>query len=535
MPDPQDTEPSAPPGTAAVTAAVIAAAASGLRVLVTGATGYVGGRLVPRLLDAGHAVRVMVRDPDRIRGRPWRRRVEVVRGDVHDADSLAVALRGIDAAYYLVHGMSDGADFAERDRADARRFGDIARAAGVRRIVYLGGLGDPAADLSHHLRSRQQVGDALRESGVAVTEFRAAVIVGSGSVSFEIVRNLTERLPAMICPRWVATRNQPIAIRDVLSYLVLSLATPESAGRVVEIGGADVLTYRDMMLGYARVRGLRRFLVPVPVLTPRLSSYWVHWTTPIPASIARPLIEGLRNEVVVRDDAAARLFPSIRPLGYEEAIRLALRRVEEHGVESRWADALQTSQGDRRPLTLAFHEGMYVERRRVDTAAAPDAVFRVFTGLGGARGWLFANALWRVRGALDRLVGGVGLRRGRRDPDTVRVGDAVDFWRVEAVEPPRLLRLRAEMRLPGRAWLEFEATARDGGGTELVQTAYFEPRGLTGFLYWHVLTPVHAVMFSRMVRRIAERACGGVAVGAPSAARAAPGVGGAPLREPPAS
>ncbi len=475
-------------------------------MLVTGSTGYVGARLVPRLLDAGRAVRVMVRDPARLRGRPWLDAVDVVTGDVHDAGSLAPAMAGVEAAYYLIHGMSDSPDFAARDREAARRFGEAARAAGVNRIVYLGGLGDPASDLSHHLRSRQETGAALREAGVPVTEFRAAVIVGSGSVSFEMVRNLAERLPAMICPRWVYTLNQPIAVGDVLDYLVAALGTPASAGRVVEIGGADVLTYRDMMLRYAKVRGLRRWLVPVPVLTPRLSSYWVHWTTPIPASIAGPLIEGLRNEVIVRDDSARALFPEIRPMGFEEALRLALRRVEEGDVESRWADALQSSQGDRRPVAFEFQEGMFLERRRVETRAAPADVFRAFTSLGGARGWLYADILWRARGALDRLAGGVGLRRGRRDPADLRVGDAVDFWRVETVEPPRLLRLRAEMKVPGRAWLQFEANPREGGGTELVQTAFFGPRGLTGLLYWYVLYPLHALMFSKMVERVARAA-----------------------------
>lgn len=475
-----------------------------LRVLVTGATGYVGGRLVPRLLEAGHQVRVLVRDASRLRGREWLDRVEVATGDVHAPETLGPALAGVDAAYYLIHGMSDSEDFAARDLAAARAFGAAAKAAGVARIVYLGGLGDPATDLSKHLRSRQETGGALAEAGVPVTEFRAGVIVGSGSLSFEIVRNLAERIPVMICPRWVFTRTQPIAIRDVIEYLVAAPSVPASAGRVVEIGGADVVTYRDMMLGYARVRGLRRWLIPVPVLSPRLSSYWVHWMTPVPATIARPLIEGLRNEAIVRDDSARSVFPGIVPLSYDEALRRALRRVEEGPVESRWSDALQTSQGDRRPAAFEFREGMYFERRAVVTRASADAVFAVFTGLGGRRGWLVANFLWRVRGALDRLVGGVGLRRGRRDPDTLRVGDAVDFWRVEAVEPGRLLRLRAEMRVPGRAWLEFQATPQEGGGTELVQTAFFSPRGLTGILYWYSLYPVHGAMFSRMVRRIAS-------------------------------
>ena len=479
---------------------------AGRLVLVTGATGYVGGRLVPKLLDAGFRVRVMVRDPSRLPGRAWLDRVDVVTGDVHDAATLAPAMDGVEVAYYLIHGMSDSADFAARDRDAALAFGSAAKAAGVARIIYLGGLGDPDAELSKHLRSRQETGQCLGAAGVPVTEFRAGVVVGSGSLSFEMVRNLAERLPVMVCPRWVYTRTQPIAIRDVLDYLVGAPSVPESAGRVVEIGGTDILTYRDLMLGYARIRGLRRFLIPVPVLTPRLSSYWVHWMTPVSAQIARPLIEGLRNEVVVRDPSALTLFPSLRPMGYDAAVRLALRRVEEGLVESRWSDALQSSQGDGRLAAFEFKEGIYFERREVTTSADAAAVFAVFCGLGGARGWLVANWLWRLRGALDRLVGGVGLRRGRRDPDRVRVGDALDFWRAEAVEPDRHLRLRAEMRVPGNAWLEFQVTPRAGGGSDLVQTAFFSPRGLFGILYWYALYPVHQAMFSRMVRRIAALA-----------------------------
>ncbi|HQR30594.1 MAG TPA: NAD(P)H-binding protein, partial [Anaeromyxobacteraceae bacterium] len=306
-------------------------------VLVTGATGYVGGRLVPRLLESGRPVRVLARDPARLAGRPWIGRVEVVRGDVHDPVSLAPALAGVDVAYYLVHSMADHDAFATRDRDAARAFGEAARAAGVRRIVYLGGLGAADDGLSDHLRSRQETGDALRAAGVPVTELRAAVIVGSGSISFEMIRWLVERLPVMICPRWVYQRIQPIAIHDVLSYLVAAPDVPEAAGRVVEIGGSDVLTYREMMLVYAERRGLRRRLVPVPVLTPRLSSHWVRWMTPVPASVARPLVEGLRNEVIVRDDSALRLFPSIRPLSYREALDRAFEKLDRGEVETAWS------------------------------------------------------------------------------------------------------------------------------------------------------------------------------------------------------
>ncbi|MGE0461263.1 MAG: SDR family oxidoreductase [Vicinamibacterales bacterium] len=477
-----------------------------MRVLVTGATGYVGGRLVPRLIDAGHHVRCLVRDPSRLQGRPWLGTVEVVRGDALDDASLGPALEGIEVAYYLVHSLGSGPEFHERDARAARAFGHAGRKAGVRRLIYLGGLGDPAAALSEHLRSRQQTGDALREAGVPVTEFRAAVIVGAGSLSFEMIRYLTERVPIMVCPSWVYTRIQPIAIGDVLDYLVSALDVPASEGQLLEVGGADVITYGEMMTGYARLRGLRRLLVPVPVLTPRLSSYWVHLVTPIPASIAQPLIDGLRNEVIVRDKRARVMFPDIRPMGYDAAVSAALQMLDAGSVETAWTDALATSQRDVPPVVLTTQEGMIIERRQTMVAAAPSAVYRAFTGLGGRTGWLYMNRAWQVRGLMDRLVGGVGMRRGRRHPQEVRVGDALDFWRVEAVEPGSLLRLRAEMKVPGRAWLQFQARAQGPDRTLLLQTAFFAPRGLWGLVYWYALYPIHQLIFSGMIRRVADRA-----------------------------
>ncbi len=475
-------------------------------VLVTGATGYVGGRLAPRLLQAGYRVRVMARDPSRLEGRSWAAQVDIAPGDVLQPDTLAAAMADIDAAYYLIHSMTGSEDFHQRDLIAARNFGAAARQAGVKRIIYLGGLGDPQADLSEHLSSRQQTGAALRKAGIPVTEFRAAVIVGSGSVSFEMIRYLTERVPLMICPLWVYTRIQPIAIADVLRYMVAALETPQSAAQVIEIGGADVITYGDMMTGYARVRGLRRYLIPVPVLTPRLSSYWVHWVTPIPAPIARPLIEGLRNEVVVRDEKARELFPQIQPLDFDTAVERALSKIERGNIETIWSDALASSQGDNRPLNLKQEQGMIIERRQREVQAPPAAVFHIFSGLGGQRGWLAYNFAWRLRGLLDRMVGGVGLRRGRRDPHSLRVGDAVDFWRVEAVEPDRLVRLRAEMKVPGEAWLQFESLPSPDGRTKLVQTAFFAPKGLFGLLYWYVLYPIHGLIFGAMIARLAESA-----------------------------
>jgi uncharacterized protein YbjT (DUF2867 family)/uncharacterized protein YndB with AHSA1/START domain len=475
-------------------------------VLVTGATGYVGGRLVQRLLDNGYRVRVMVRDAARLQGRSWLDHVEVRQGDVLKPETLSEAVEGVSAAYYLIHSMSGSSDFHKRDLVAARNFGHVAHEAGVERLIYLGGLGNPDTELSEHLRSRQQTGDALRECGVPVTEFRAAIIVGSGSVSFEMVRYLTEHLPVMICPHWVFTRVQPIAIRNVLDYLAAALEQPDSAGEIVEIGGTDVLTYGHMILGYAHVRGLPRLLIPVPVLTPRLSSYWVHLVTPIPTNIARPLIDGLRNEVVVRDDKARRLFPNIQPLDYQTAVKLALENLNAGTVDTTWSDALSTSQGDTPTVMLKMQEGMINERRQLVVDAPPEDVYRIFSGLGGQRGWLFFDMLWEIRGLLDRLVGGVGMRRGRRDQDSVRVGDAVDFWRVEAVEPNRLLRLRAEMKVPGEAWLQFEAQPLDNGCTRLVQTAFFTPKGLSGLLYWYVLYSIHGVIFAGMIKKVAERA-----------------------------
>jgi uncharacterized protein YbjT (DUF2867 family) len=479
---------------------------SPLVILVTGATGYVGGRLVPRLIEAGHRVRCLVRDPSRLQGRAWVSLVEVARGDFLDPASLADAMRDVNVVYYLIHSLGEGADFAQLDLTAARNCSVAAKSAGVSRIIYLGGLGDSGADLSPHLRSRQESGTALREAGVPVTEFRAAVIVGSGSLSFEMVRYLTERLPVMICPKWVFTRVQPIAIRNVLDYLVAAIEFPESSGLLIEIGGQDVLTYAEMMTGYAHVRGLKRFLIAVPVLTPRLSSYWVHLITPIPANIARPLIKGLVNEVIVHDDTARRLFPKILPLDYETAVRFAFEKIKQAAVESSWTDALTSSQRGKTPVALLTSEGMIIERRQLSVNAPADAVFRAFARLGGQRGWLYMDWTWQVRGIADRLFGGVGMRRGRRHPEDLRAGDALDFWRVEAVEPGKMLRLRAEMKVPGRAWLEFQAARQSQPGTLLTQTAFFEPKGLPGLAYWYVLYPVHSLIFSGLIHRLAQEA-----------------------------
>lgn len=473
-----------------------------MTILVTGASGYIGGRLVPRLLDAGYTVRCLVRDPARISGRHWEK-VEVVRGDVLQPETLPSAFEGVAAAYYLIHSMAEGAhDFERRDRKAARAFGAAARATGIEQIIYLGGLGAGDQHLSPHLASRQEVGDILRESGVPVTEFRAAIVVGAGSISFEMIRHLTERLPVMITPRWVSTPCQPTAVENVLDYLLQALTIPEARGRVFEIGGPDVLTYAEMMLGYAQVRGLKRWLIPVPVLTPKLSSYWVDFITPIPASYSHPLIEGLRSEVVVRDESARAVF-DVALISYRDAVRSAFRHLLEGDVETAWSDALaNTTPG----TALISEEGLIAERRTVDVAASADTLFRCVCALGGQQGWLYANWAWRLRGLIDRMMGGVGLRRGRRHPQELRPGDALDFWRVEVLEERRLLRLRAEMKLPGRAWLQFACVPMGDADSVLVQTAYFEPRGLAGLLYWYGLYPLHKAIFSGMAEAIARQA-----------------------------
>ena len=473
-----------------------------MHVLVTGATGYIGGRLVPRLLSAGHTVRCFARNAARLTGRFDG--IEVAEGDLFDRDSLVAALRDIEIAYYLVHSMVRGrGDFVARDREAAALFATAAREAGVSRIVYLGGLGNESDGLSHHLRSRHEVGEVLRSTGVIVTEFRAAMIVGSGSASFEMMRYLTDRLPVMIAPKWVSTPCQAIAVRDVLTYLTTELGRTATQSEIFEIGGADVLSYKEMMLRYAAIRGLRRRLLVVPFFTPRLSSGWVHLVTPIPSSVARPLVEGLRTPVIVRDDAAHRAFPSIVPVGYDEAVRRALDRYSTVGPETTWFDAF-----DVRELPDQFTgtaQGMFIDRRQRETTASARSLFATFTSLGGKRGWLYADWLWELRGILDRVVGGIGTRRGRRSATGLRVGDALDFWRVEAYEIDHSLRLRAEMRLPGRAWLEFEVLTGEGKRS-LRQTAFFEPHGLFGYLYWYGVVPFHELIFGQMARRIVEEA-----------------------------
>jgi uncharacterized protein YbjT (DUF2867 family) len=469
------------------------------RIAIAGATGYIGGRLAPRLLNAGYALRCLVRSPRKLEGREWTSdsRVEIRKSDLSDAPSLTHELRGCDAAFYLVHSMmSADREYAERDLALAFAFAKAARDADVRRIIYLGGLGETGSGLSEHLSSRRDVESALGSAGVPVTVLRAAMIIGSGSASFEILRYLVQRLPVMITPKWVTTRCQPIAVENVLAYLVGVLSAPDTIGAVFDIGGSETLCYRDIMRIMAEELGLpRRPIIAVPVLTPRLSSYWIHLVTPLSNKIARPLAEGLRNEVVCRENRLARIIPQ-KLLDVREAIHSALSQVEAHLVETNWTMAGPM------PGDPDWSGGtVFRDEREVAVGAPASAVFRAVCRLGGRRGW-YADWLWKIRGALDRLAGGPGLRRGRRDPDALRYGDALDFWRVVGLEQDRSLSLRAEMRLPGQALLDFRIEANGAQNCTLRQTALFEPRGLFGLMYWYAVLPLHGVVFRGMLASI---------------------------------
>jgi len=474
-------------------------------ILVTGVTGYVGGRLVPRLLEAGYRVRVLVRDPARLQGRPWLGKVEVVTGNALNEGALTDVMKDVSVAYYLIHGKQGGRDSAERDIQVARNFAYAAEQMNVERIIYLGELVDPTSDLSPYLRARHETGYILRYGGVPVTEFRAGMIVGSGSVLFEMVRYITEREPVLVCPAWYFSQAQPIAIRDVLSYLIAALVSPESNGRLIEIGGPTRLTYADMSLEYAKERDLKRYLIRLPFNAPRLSAYWVHMVTPIHWRLVLPLIEGLRAQLIVRDEAAKKLFPQIKPIDFQTAVRLALGRIQRDNVETSWADALVTAVGDVKPYELKVEEGMFIERHQVFLDLKPELVFRAYMGIGGTRGWMYWDWAWALRGWMDKVIGGVGLRRGRRHPDEIHVGESLDFWRVEAIEKNRRMLLRAEMKVPGKAWLEFESLPRDGK-TLLSSTAYFAPHGVSGFLYWYAMWPFHKFIFAGLTRGLASRA-----------------------------
>ena len=472
-------------------------------VLVTGSTGYIGGRLVPRLVRAGYRVRCFSRSRRKMQSRPWAHddHIELIEGDALEIEDLKRAMQGCTSAYFLIHSMiAAGKAYAEVDRQLATSFAQAAEADGVKQIVYLGGLGETGEDLSKHLASRREVEDALASTSVPVTTLRAAMIIGSGSASFETLRYLVERLPIMITPRWVSTPCQPVGVRDVLRSLVAVLDQPDAIGKTFDIGSPDILSYRQIMQIMSRCLKLRkRLIIPVPVLTPKLSSLWIHLITPIDRRIAQPLAEGLRNKVVCRDEA---IHDIVREpfLGVEEAIQLALERTEHHAVETSWSDAgVMPGDPDWAGGTV------FKDERRVETNVTPDAAFRTVSRIGGDHGYWGSGFLWRLRGALDRLVGGPGLRRGRRDPDHVEYGDAVDFWRVTDVRDGERLELRAEMKVPGEATLSFDIQPAPGG-SRIVQTARFKPKGLFGLVYWYAVLPLHFLVFPRMLRGVKREA-----------------------------
>lgn len=473
-----------------------------MKIAVTGATGYVGGRIVPQLLNSGHEVVCLARTPGKLDDRPWRDRVEVRKCDVLELDQVKSALSGCDAAYYLIHSMGDSDDFSATEKQAATNFALAAASAELSRIIYLGALGK-GDDLSTHLTSRQEVGRILAGGVTPVTEMRAAIVIGSGSVSFEMLRYLTEVLPIMTTPRWVETKCQPIAIRDVLAFLTAALDDAPGS-HVYEIGGPDIVSYREMMQVYARVAGLKkRTIIPVPVLTPQLSSLWIGLVTPLPVGVARPLVNSLVTEVVVESRDADRFGIDTLPL--EAAIESALDQDDRLDTPSRWSDA---SSSPARPLVgdPEWAGGtLLTDRKVISTDASPADLFEAFSRVGGSFGYYTMNWAWRARGLVDTLVGGVGLRRGRRHPTQVRLHDTIDFWRVSAVRPDEHLQLSAEMKLPGEAWLEWDITS-DGELTSLEQTAYFRPRGLFGRIYWFTMLPFHGFIFRGMARRIVEAA-----------------------------
>ncbi|WP_298862454.1 SDR family oxidoreductase [uncultured Gimesia sp.] len=471
-------------------------------ILLTGATGYVGGRLLQTLEQRGARLRCMARRPEILLPRVATS-TEVVAGDVLDRESLGPVLEGVKVAYYLIHSMGASGSFEENDRLAAQNFAEAASEAGVERIIYLGGLGNEDEELSAHLRSRQEVGEILSARGVPVLEFRASIVIGSGSLSFEMIRSLVERLPIMITPKWVMRSAQPIAIEDLIIYLIAGLNRFGSQSRVFEIGGADQVSYADIMRVYARSRGLRIRMIRVPVLTPYLSSLWLGLVTPLYARIGRKLIESIVHSTVVRDKSALQEF-DLEPMGIEAAVRRALENEDNAIAETRWSDALSSSGALPAWTGVQFGRRM-IDSRSIEVDVLPAVAFQPIQRIGGDTGWYACNWLWHLRGILDLLVGGVGMRRGRAHDENLRVGDTIDFWRVESYEPEHRLRLIAEMKLPGRAWLEFEVTG-NGESSRITQTAIYDPVGLWGRIYWYAVCPLHYFVFSGMLRNIAKAA-----------------------------
>jgi uncharacterized protein YbjT (DUF2867 family) len=471
-------------------------------IMLTGATGYVGGRLLKILEQRGYRVRCMARRPDILTSRVSTS-TQVVEGNVLDINSLQVALKGVRVAYYLIHSMSSEGSFEEIDRKAAHNFGEVAKAAGVERIIYLGGLGNDEDELSPHLRSRQEVGNILRKSGIPLVEFRASIVIGSGSLSFQLIRSLVERLPIMITPKWVQVAAQPIAIEDLIEYLEAALYLPDSGSRVYEIGGADQVSYADIMRIYGSCLNIAVRMIPVPLLSPYISSLWLGLITPLYARIGRKLIQSIVHPTVVREKSALKDF-NIKPMGVNAAIRRAIDKEDKEFSETRWSDSISSSGKMPSWLSKSFGSRLF-DSRTIKVNLPPEVLFKPIQRIGGETGWYSWNWLWQLRGFFDLLVGGVGMRRGRAHFDILRVGDTLDFWRVEEYEPNHLLRLTAEMKLPGRAWLEFEVLGDDLSST-IRQTAIFDPVGLLGLVYWYALYPLHQLVFAGMLRGITDKA-----------------------------
>jgi uncharacterized protein YbjT (DUF2867 family) len=466
-------------------------------VLVTGATGYIGRQLKPRLLALGVNLRCLSRGPEQIQS-SWNRQVEWVSGDILHPETLRRVLAGVSTAYYLIHSMASGRDYVQRDLAAARSFAEAASKAGVEKIIYLGGLADPNAPIGTHMLSRIQTGEALRQGSVSVIEMRASVIIGPGSISFEMIRYLTEQLPLLVGPRWLHNRTQPVAIQNVLDYLLAALETPAGKNMIYEIGGPDVMTYAETMLEYARLRGLKRRILPLPWVPLGLMSFFVDKLTPVPSSIAAPLIESLRGESIVHENIVRKVFPQVDLLDYEASVRAALEKLSPEHFEPPLYDSAQS-------VIIIKDEGFFVDHRCARLDLKPEAIYRAFSGLGGKRGWLYLNKLWQLRGLVDRWLGGPGMR-GRRDDDELQVGAIIDFYHVETLEPDCMLRLRADLISPGVGWMEWRAWPRPEGGSLLLQTAFFAPKGITGFLYWYLFFPFHYLIFAGLLKAVARRA-----------------------------
>ncbi len=466
-------------------------------ILVTGVTGYIGELLIPRLLEKGHRVRCLVRKPAKLPPHPWLNQVEIIQGDVTHPESLPGAMQDVAVAYYLIHSMASGEGYARRDILAAQNFARAAEAAEVEQIIYLGGLADPEVDIAQHMRSRIETGNALRATSVPVTEFRAGLVIGPGSISFEMIRFLTEQLPILVAPRFIKSRNQPVATQNVLDYLLSALDTPACRGEVIEIAGPEIYTYAGIMLTYARLRGLKRRFLTLPLVPLGFMAFWVGKMTPVPASIAKPLIDGMRSDSILREDTASHIFPHIRPIGYIQAVQHSLEQLKPEYLEPFWNEG-------GKPAIQLKHKGFLIDHRQIQIKAPSEAVYHIVTSLGGEYGWLYADWLWRLRGRLDQLAGGPGLR-GRPQVRQVTVGDIVDFYRVEETDPGYKIRLYSELKAPGEGWMEWQVKSVDGGSL-LSQTATFAPKGLTGFLYWYLLGTIHRLVFRGLTHAIARRA-----------------------------